>query len=203
MRCSGDAQLASIVMISLATPRTVLRPWVDADLAWFCDLSADPEVMQYIGGGLPRSTSDATESFVRLRADWNRNGFGLLAIECLDGGHVVGFAGLGRPSFLPEIMPSVEIGWRLSPSAWGRGFATEAAAAVLDWAFTSLDLPQVVAVIHVENERSRRLAEKLGFTPERRTIVPEHEVWADVYRLDQTAWSGGPVADGSSIGQVL
>ncbi len=181
-------------MISLATPRMVLRPWVDEDLSWFCRLSADPEVMRYIGNGLPRSTSDATASFVSLRADWKRNGFGLLAIERLEDGAVVGLAGLSRPSFLPEIMPSVEIGWRLSPTAWGAGLATEAAAAVLDWAFSSLNLAQIVAVIHVENERSKRLAQRLGFAPERRTVVPEHEVWADVYRLDRCGWSGLPAA---------
>lgn len=154
--------------------------------------------MRYIGSGLPRSTSDATTSFVRLQADWKRHGFGLLAIERLDDGELIGLAGLSQPSFLPEIMPTVEVGWRLSPAAWGAGLATEAAAAVLDWAFTSLDLSQVVAVIHVENDRSKRLAQKLGFSPERRTIVPDHEVWADVYRLDQGQWSGPPLNGGLS-----
>lgn len=154
--------------------------------------------MRYIGGGLPRSTSDATTSFMKLRGDWKRNGFGLLAIERLDDGEVVGLAGLSRPNFLPEIMPAVEIGWRLTPSAWGSGLATEAATAVLDWAFTSLDLAHVVAVIHVENERSKRLAQKLGFSPERRTLVPDHEVWADVYRLDQACWSGMPAVSSLS-----
>lgn len=184
-------RLASSLMICLATPRTVLRPWVDEDLPWFQDLCADPQVMEYIGDGTPRSAEDAANSFIRLRRSWEINGYGLLAIERLDDGAIAGFAGLLRPNFLPEIMPAVEVGWRLDRHAWGKGIGTEAAAAVLDWAFTSVHLEQVVAVIHVENQRSRRIAQKLGFRHERRTIVPEHGVWADVHRLDQSQWAAG------------
>jgi len=74
----------------------------------------------------------------------------------------LGFAGLAVPSFLPEMMPAVEVGWRLARDGWGRGLATEAARAALDEAFGPLGLASVISIIAEGNERSVRVADKLG-----------------------------------------
>ncbi len=71
--------------------------------------------------------------------------------------------------------------WRLGRAAWGRGLATEGARAALDFAFTTLDLEEVIAIIHPDNVRSRRVAEKLGMTIEGPLYNPvlgrETDVW--------------------------
>ena len=178
-------------VISLATNRAILRPWIEDDLDDYVALCTDPDVMRYIGDGHPKSDSEARTSFERMLGNWDERQYGLLAVERIDTGHLAGFSGLGEPDFLPEILPAVEIGWRLNRDSWGLGIGTEAASAVLDWAFGPLSLERVVAVIQVENMRSQRVAEKLGMQRERRTILPTHGVWADVYELRREQWPIG------------
>lgn len=186
------ADITLSLVISLATSRTVLRPWTDDDFDQYAALCGDPEVMKYIGDGRPKTEAEAVQSFRRLVTGWHERGYGLLAVERIDTGQVAGFSGLGEPDFLPDILPAVEIGWRLNRDSWGLGIGTEAASAVLDWAFGPLGLDRVVAVIRVENVRSQRVASKLGMQRERRTILPCHGVWADVYELHRDQWPAGP-----------
>ncbi len=72
----------------------------------------------------------------------------------------MGFAGLSVPTFLPEVLPAVEVGWRLDPVVWGRGYATEGASAALDEAFTTLGLPEVCSICQSDNRASVRVAER-------------------------------------------
>jgi RimJ/RimL family protein N-acetyltransferase len=80
-------------------------------------------------------------------------------------GELVGFCGLTVPMFLPEVLPAVEVGWRLARGAWGRGLATEAARAALAFGFEEQGMAEIVAIVQPENVRSLRVAEKLGMTP--------------------------------------
>jgi RimJ/RimL family protein N-acetyltransferase len=107
-----------------------------------------------------------------MRATWDERGFGLFALETRDTGEFVGWAGLAVPEFLPEILPAVEIGWRLDRRFWGHGYATEAAAEALRFGFGECGLERVVSIRHVDNERSRRVMEKLGLAYEFDTVVP-------------------------------
>ena len=86
----------------------------------------------------------------------------------------LGFVGLAVPSFLPSVLPAVEVGWRLARPAWGRGLATEGARASLRHAFGELDLEAVISIIDPANERSIRVAEKLGMRRGRRSRAPSH-----------------------------
>ena len=81
------------------------------------------------------------------------------------GAACIGFAGLAVPSFLPAILPAVEVGWRLAAAAWDRGYATEAARASVAFGFERLDLRSIVAVVETGNARSLRVAAKLGMRP--------------------------------------
>ena len=81
------------------------------------------------------------------------------------GGELVGYAGLNRDEVEGE--PAVEIGWSITPSRWGRGYASEAAAASLAWGFTQAGLEEIVAFALPENSRSIRVMEKLGMSFER------------------------------------
>jgi RimJ/RimL family protein N-acetyltransferase len=144
------------------TARLVLRRFASADADAFAALNADPDVMRFIGDGAPLTRAQSDELLARIAGHWRSHGFGLWCLaergapeRCL------GFAGLAVPSFLPEVLPAVEVGWRLARDAWGRGLATEAARAALAEAFGPLELAAVISIIAEGNEQSVRVAEKL------------------------------------------
>lgn len=144
----------------IQTARLLLRQWVESDREPFAALNADPVVMEHFPATLSRAESDA---FVdRHSALIEQRGWGLWAVEVLDSGEFVGFTGLAVPLFDADFVPCTEIGWRLAASSWGRGFATEAATAVLDFAFEEIGLDDVVSFTYVGNDRSRRVMEKIG-----------------------------------------
>ena len=145
---------------TLATPRLLLRPWRDEDLAPFAALNDDPRVMEHFPNRLTRQESDFMVS--RVRAHFDRHGFGLWAVEVEGGAPFIGFVGLAVPAFQAHFTPCVEIGWRLAAEHWGRGYATEAARAALDFAFGPLNLPEVVSFTVPAHTRSRAVMERLG-----------------------------------------
>ncbi|MFC1401708.1 MULTISPECIES: GNAT family N-acetyltransferase [Streptacidiphilus] len=161
--------------VVLRTERLVLRGWRDEDLEMLVELDSDPEVMRYVGDGKVKSREEAAAWFDRIRAAWAELGYGLFAVELAESGELTGWVGLAVPRFLPEIMPAVEIGWRLLPRHWGRGIATEAAREALRFAFEEAELDRVVSICHVDNEPSRRVMEKLGLRQDRLTTVPAHD----------------------------
>jgi RimJ/RimL family protein N-acetyltransferase len=145
------------------TERLLLRRFAPADADAFAALNADPGVMRFIGDGTTLTRAQSDELLTRIGAHGRSHGFGLWCVadraapaDCL------GFAGLAVPSFLPEVMPAVEVGWRLARSTWGRGLATEAARAAVAEAFGPLGLASVISIIAEGNERSVRVADKLG-----------------------------------------
>ncbi|GAA0584637.1 GNAT family N-acetyltransferase [Paractinoplanes ferrugineus] len=167
----------------IETDRLRLRRWRDDDLDALAAINADPEVMRYILDGAVRDRAQSADSLARMMRDWDERGFGLFAVERRDTGALLGWAGLAVPEFLPEVLPAVEIGWRLARPAWGRGYATEAAAAALRFAFEEHGLDRVISIRHVDNERSRRVMEKLGLTHEFDTVVPGHDQPVAVHAL--------------------
>jgi RimJ/RimL family protein N-acetyltransferase len=147
------------------TDRLLLRRWCPEDAEPFAALNADPEVMRFIGGGrsLARAESDAL--LERFEGEWDERGFGLWAVEeHAAPGVLLGFCGLTVPSFLPAVLPAVEVGWRLARPAWGRGLATEAARASLSWGWEHLAMREVISIVDPRNERSLRVCAKLGMT---------------------------------------
>lgn len=175
-------------MICLVTPRLALRTWRADDLTPFAELCADPVVMAHVGDGRPRTWAESELSLTRIRDDWERRGFGPFALESLDDGGFIGFTGIDEPTFLPEILPCLEVGWRLRTDRWGQGLATEAATAVIDWSVAVIGVDRLVSVISVDNVRSIRVAGKLGMRAERRTVVPSTGRWVDVYELSAADW---------------
>jgi RimJ/RimL family protein N-acetyltransferase len=159
--------------IHLSTTRLDLRPVRPDDLDHFAPMDADPEVMRYIADGRPRTREQAAAGLDRLVGTWRDHGFGIFTATVRDTGAVIGWVGLAIPGFLPEVLPAVEIGWRLRREFWGHGYATEGARAVLRWAFQDRNLDRLISIRHVDNVASGRVMAKLGFTLERTTTVPE------------------------------
>ena len=171
--------------MKLITERLILRPWREEDLEPFAAMSADPEVMQWLGGVI---TSDGAAAYMaRAKLSFATSGMGRFAIERRDDGAFIGSCGLmpGRPSI--PIAPYIDIGWRLTRRAWGAGYASEAAAAVLSDGFDRLRPREIAAVTAAINLRSRAVMDRLGMTwdkardfddpahalddPQRRTVV--------------------------------
>ncbi|WP_432105230.1 GNAT family N-acetyltransferase [Streptomyces sp. bgisy091] len=146
---------------TLTTERLALRLWRDSDLGPWAAMNADPAVREHLGDVLTREQSDASVS--RFRADFDRRGYGWWAVEVRATGEFIGFAGLDEvDAGLP--FTGVEIGWRLARPAWGHGYATEAARAVLAFGFDTLGLPEILAVTTATNHRSQAVMRRLGMT---------------------------------------
>lgn len=149
-------------MTDLRTQRLVLRQWRDEDLEPFAMLNADPEVMRHFPATMTREESDALAQQQRGRIA--ERGWGLWALEVVDGASFVGFVGLAEPRFDAHFTPAVEVGWRLAREHWGYGYATEAARTALAYGFDDLGLDEIVSFTTVANARSRRVMERLDMT---------------------------------------
>ena len=118
--------------------------------------------MRHFPAALSRTDSDALID--RLEDHIDAHGYGLWALERLDDDQLLGFVGLQTvPPELP-FAPTTEIGWRLAHSAWGQGYATEAARAAVRFGFADAGLEEIVAFTTVGNTRSRAVMERLGMT---------------------------------------
>lgn len=178
----------------LATERLELRRWRDGDRASFHAINRDERVMATIGTVMSRSESDAFLN--RIEHHFDQYGYGLW---CLDlNGEAIGFTGLAHPWF----RDGVEIGWRVRSQYWGRGYATEAARAVLRCGFEEVGFDEIISFTAVTNAASRRVMDKIGLrhdpagdfdhpgvpdgSPLRRHVL---------YRLGREAWrdAGGAV----------
>ena len=124
-------------------------------------MNADPEVRKHLGDLLTREQSDA--SVARFQAEFDERGYGWWAVEVLATGEFIGFTGLDQ---VDDGMPftGVEIGWRLARTAWGHGYATEAALAGLAFGFEILELPEILAVTTATNLRSQAVMHRIGMT---------------------------------------
>ncbi|MFD9812024.1 GNAT family N-acetyltransferase [Streptomyces sp. NPDC059080] len=151
-------------MSVITTERLRLRPLTDADTDWWVRLHADEEVNRFVGS---YTREQATARLHAIQQQWAQRGHGLCAVELRGTGQVVGRCGLNWWEQFDE----TEIGWTFARAHWGRGYATEAARAVLAWGFGALGLQQITAMIHHGNTGSSAVAQRLGFTRLREDTV--------------------------------
>jgi ribosomal-protein-alanine N-acetyltransferase len=144
----------------LATERLALRRWRKDDREAFAALNADARVMEHFPGCL--SSVQSRDRLRRIEEHFERHGFGLWALERRDVAGAIGFTGLSVTDFEADFTPCVEIGWRLAFEHWGRGYVSEAARAVVDFAFGELDLRELVSFTVPANVRSLAVMRRLG-----------------------------------------
>lgn len=182
--------------IPIETERLILRPWRDSDFEPLAALNADPVVMEYFPAPLSRDESDALA--LRLKAKIEADGYGWFAVEEKGGAPFIGFVGLNQPSFGAELPcgPCTEIGWRLARSAWGKGYASEAARASLAFGFDVLNLAEIVSFTALQNTRSQAVMQRIGMTRDtdgdfhHPSLTPDHRLSRHVlYRLVRSDWS--------------
>ncbi|HEX4657370.1 MAG TPA: GNAT family N-acetyltransferase [Streptosporangiaceae bacterium] len=147
--------------VQIDTERLIMRSWRESDLAPWAAMNADPEVRQYLGP--PLTFGQASAQVLNFQDDLDRYGFGFWAVEVRASGDFIGFTGLDT---VDEEMPftGVELGWRLARSAWGHGYATEAALAAMRYGFDTVGLPEIVAVTAATNLRSQAVMRRIGMT---------------------------------------
>ena len=154
----------------IETKRLVLRRWREADREPFADLNGDPQTLVFFPSTLTRAESDALVD--RIEARFEAHGYGLWALEVKETGQFIGFTGLAP---MPDDVPGAggtEIGWRLARRAWHRGYATEAALAARDVAFTRAGLAELWSMTAVLNTPSQAVMRRIGMTEAARFAHP-------------------------------
>ena len=144
---------------TLETERLRLRAFSMADWDAYSAMCADVSFVRFLGGE-QLSRHGAWKEMATILGHWQLLGYGIWAVESLDQGELVGRVGLLH---LPG-WPDVEVCWAFSPQSWGKGYATEAAKAAVQWAFTEAGLPRLISLVHPENKASEAVARKIGET---------------------------------------
>jgi RimJ/RimL family protein N-acetyltransferase len=156
-----------VIVPEVHTERLVLRGFRPADIDEWAAICANPEVTRWVGDEEGLSREDAWRRMAYVVGHWDLRGFGNWALEERATGELVGRAGLNKP----EAWPGLEVSWLMGREHWGRGFAPEAGRAAIEWAREELGADHVISLIEDANERSARVAEKLGMSVEGRTRI--------------------------------
>jgi RimJ/RimL family protein N-acetyltransferase len=150
--------------IMVETERLWLREHVPEDADAIFEIGRDPLVNRYTGDPCLTSVEEARNMLLeRPIADYAVHGFGRWAVILKDSSRLIGMAGLKR---LPD-SGEVDVGYRILPSFWGQGLATEACRACLRFAFDALGLTRIIGLVNPANSASVRVLEKCGMTFEK------------------------------------
>jgi RimJ/RimL family protein N-acetyltransferase len=167
----------------LETARLILRPPAEEDLDGWAGLDADPRAIQFIGG--LRTRNQAWTDMATAAGMWSLRGCGLFSVVEKDTGRWVGRVG----PWLPEGAIGTEVGWAISPTSWGKGYATEAARAAVGWAFDHLGWTDVIHCIDAPNTASVVVAERLGSVWLRADCEADGKE-VQIYGQSREAWYG-------------
>ena len=165
--------------LPLRTARLLLRPLETADLDAMGQVFEDTRVSRFIGDGRLWDEASVASWLGRAQVHLATHGFGSLAVVEAATARTIGEAGL----ILLEGGPEVELTYTFAHDAWGDGYATEAAHAVLAWGFQSVGLERIVAIVHPQNVASQRVLEKLGM----RAIGAAVHYGAELLKFELTA----------------
>ncbi|MBV9389989.1 MAG: GNAT family N-acetyltransferase [Chroococcidiopsidaceae cyanobacterium CP_BM_ER_R8_30] len=167
--------------MQLETQRLILREFQREEFRQLAPILADPQVMKFSPTGVlsVSQTQEKIESFISSYAKY---GFGKWAVIFKESDELIGYCGIAVETI--DNREEKEIGYRLAPRVWGKGLATEAAAAALQYGFIQFRLPYMLNVVERANTASIRVLEKLGMKYERETVF--YKTQMDVYRVDST-----------------
>ncbi len=168
--------------MQIETERLILRPVTVADLDEFLKLHREPAIIEFLGAATPDGARQRLEFAERM---WEQRGHDLMAVLERPGKRFVGRIGL---RYWPQF-GETEAGWAMSRQVWGRGYATEAARAAIEWGFATLPLPYVTAMVRPDNSRSLAVARRLGMRPIRDDVL--HEVPVVVNAVRREEWGTG------------
>ncbi|NVK21727.1 MAG: GNAT family N-acetyltransferase [Kangiellaceae bacterium] len=174
---NNTTQTTSVPVIE--TERLILRQFKLDDFEIYAQMMADPDIVRYLSGGEPMTRHQAWRSLATMAGHWVLHGHGQWALEEKDTGSFVGRAGL----FNPEGWPDLEAGWVLSKGAQGKGYATEAGKAAIEFAFEHLKANKVISLIQPDNTPSIKVAERIGETYESEIeLFGKHALVYSIYK---------------------
>jgi RimJ/RimL family protein N-acetyltransferase len=168
----------------LETERLILRVPAAEDFEAWAEFGADEEAMRYIGGVQARSV--AWRGICSVTGAWTIRGFSMFSVIEKSSGRWLGRVG----PWEPEGWPGTEVGWGLARSAWGKGYATEAAVASIDYAFDVLGWTEVIHSIDNQNHASQSVAKRLGSTILRQANMPAPytDMVCDIWGQSREQW---------------
>lgn len=157
--------------------RLGFRPWRSSDIPLMAAISRDPEVMKFFPA---IATAEQTKEFIlRMQTHYLQHGFCYFAVDELNSGTMIGFIGMMEQTYDADFTPCVDIGWRLSKTAWNKGYATEGANRVLQFGFNEIGLETIHAIAPVANTPSLNVMKKIGMTKVSEFLHP---------RLEEDSW---------------
>ena len=170
----------------LETERLILRDWREGDFETCAEFMTDPDVMRFLGG-VPQSRADAWRGVAVWIGHWILRGYGFWAVERKEDGAFIGRIGLWNP----EGWPGMEVGWTLGRPYWGKGYATEAGRASMDYAFENFPIAKLLSVIHPDNTQSQVVAARLGETrgPRQEVSFGGRTFPADIWSITRARWA--------------
>lgn len=166
----------------------MLRPFTEADLRVYAAMNTDPQVMAYLGGPI-----DPEQSWTQMdgaNRSWRDRGYGKIAVARAADGAFLGMCGLSREPWYDDL----EIGWRLAPTHWGRGYATEAARAWLAHGFETLKLGRIISIAEPANIRSIAVMKRLGMVLDHRArLNADGDIFdAEIHAITAQAYRARP-----------
>jgi RimJ/RimL family protein N-acetyltransferase len=167
---------------TLTTERLVLRPFSEEDVAPLHALMQDADVMRYVGDRRVPTLQEAWRGVAGWIGHWALRGYGLWAVVERDSGEVVGRTGIINPID----WPGPEVGYLLGKRWWGRGYATEAAAAAMGWGFTTIGFERLISLIDPANAPSIAVAGRLG-----ETLIGETDLLGNrvlIFGIERATW---------------
>lgn len=163
----------------IETQRLVLREFQPEDVQQLAPILANPQVMQFSPAGT-LSTEQTQAKINEFIALYQAFGFGKWAVLAKDSHELIGYCGIALETI--DGSAERELGYRLAPPFWGRGLATEAATAAMEYGFNELKLPYLLGIAERKNVASVKILKKLGMQFVRETVL--HESQVDIYRID-------------------
>ena len=169
----------------IETPRLILRQWRSEDVAPYTAMLAEPATARFItvDGKPVEDEMTGWRHTVVMAGHWAIHGAGMFAVEERASGKFVGRVG----PWFPPTWPDFEVGWGITGTAQGRGYASEAARAAIDWAFATFDIAQVIHCIDRDNVASQGVARRLGAKKGKAIELFGHA--ADMWITTREAWS--------------
>ena len=167
-------------MTVIQTPRLIIDPVTEADAKMMIAVLNEPDFIRFVGDRCVNTVAKARAYIVdRIQASYHHNGLGMWAVRARDTGQALGICGLVKRDWLPEI----DIGFGFPRQHYGKGYGSESAFAVLNFAFQELGLARILAVTHPQNRASRQLLARLGLTFQKNIAVPDSDKPACLYAI--------------------
>ncbi len=153
-----------MIIPEIRTERLLLRAFQEDDLDPFAQMIADPQVISMATyHGQPMNRTQAWNWLCMMLGHWQMRGFGIWGVEEIQSGELIGRVGLQYLDWFDD----VELAWMLRKASWGKGYAAEASREAIRYGFEERSLPRIAAVIHIKNDRSLKLAERLDMVREK------------------------------------